>query len=117
MDNYLAAGTFFMCQHNRRSPRLVVLTLSLSVLFAFPMQPSSGQSLDSSAVNISPTIAEISTKASQALQAKDYASAMTYYRMAADRGDAQAQYEIGLLYSKGAGVSRVMIKRHFNGFR
>jgi uncharacterized protein len=90
----------------KRSARLTTRTLSIGVLIAFMVQPGNGQSQNGSSAPTSLSLAEISTKASQALQAKDYASAMAYYRMAADKGDAQAQYDIGLLYSNGMGVSR-----------
>ena len=36
--------------------------------------------------------------------AQDYSAAMKWYRMAADQGDAQAQYNIGVMYYGGQGV-------------
>jgi TPR repeat protein len=37
---------------------------------------------------------------------QDYAEAAKWLRRAADRGDAQAQHELGLMYIKGKGVPR-----------
>jgi TPR repeat protein len=37
---------------------------------------------------------------------KDYASAMTWYRKAADQGNAQAELGVGFLYGRGLGVPR-----------
>ena len=40
----------------------------------------------------------------QAMRAKDYARAMTWYRQAADRGLALGQFNVGRLYQEGFGV-------------
>src|SRR5690606_35554652 len=36
---------------------------------------------------------------------KDYNEALKWFRMAADQGDAHAQYHIGIMYHKGHGVT------------
>jgi len=36
----------------------------------------------------------------------DYAEAMRWYRIAADQGSAEAQFEIGVLYDTGQGVAQ-----------
>ena len=36
---------------------------------------------------------------------QDYAEAARWYRVAADQGDPQAQYNLGLSYAKGEGIS------------
>ena len=35
---------------------------------------------------------------------QDYAEAMKWYRLAAEQGDASAQYNLGLMYADGRGV-------------
>jgi hypothetical protein len=46
------------------------------------------------------------TSGNAALESKDYAEAMRWYRKAADQGDAAAQANIGLLYRNGWGVAQ-----------
>src|SRR6185437_7058483 len=43
-----------------------------------------------------------------AFRAGDYQRAFTQWSEAANRGDAEAQYDLGVLYAKGLGVSRDM---------
>ena len=38
--------------------------------------------------------------------ARNYAEALHWYRMAADQGEAAAQYDVGLIYANGLGVRR-----------
>ena len=35
---------------------------------------------------------------------QDYAAAVSWYRKAADQGDANAQYNLGIMYDNGQGV-------------
>ena len=42
--------------------------------------------------------------AKAAYSRKDYATAVSLYRLAATQGDAEAQYNLGLMYDKGQGV-------------
>ena len=37
---------------------------------------------------------------------RDYAAAVSWYRKAADQGDARAQFNLGAMYAKGQGVLR-----------
>jgi len=37
---------------------------------------------------------------------KDYAQAIRWYRLAAEQGDANAQYNIGKMYEHGLGIKR-----------
>jgi len=39
---------------------------------------------------------------------RDLTEAVKYYRLSADQGDADAQYNLGLCYENGEGVSRDM---------
>ena len=50
------------------------------------------------------TVADAVEKGKAALDRKDYAAAMRWYRPAADQGDIFAQYEVGRLYGNGWGV-------------
>jgi TPR repeat protein len=43
---------------------------------------------------------------------QDNAEAAKWYRAAADRGDPQAQYNLGLAYAKGEGVEQDNISAH-----
>ena len=38
--------------------------------------------------------------------AQDDSAAMKWYRMAADQGDANAQYNLGVMYQNGQGVAQ-----------
>ena len=38
--------------------------------------------------------------------AKDYAEAVRWYRKAAEQGNANAQYNLGLMYEEGLGVAK-----------
>jgi uncharacterized protein len=51
-------------------------------------------------------VAELGQRARNALAAKNYSEAMRWFRMAAARGDAAAENDIGALYGKGWGVSQ-----------
>jgi TPR repeat protein len=53
-----------------------------------------------------PSAADSYRKAEEFSKKKNYTEAMRWYRMAADRGNAQAQVEIGNLYMEGQGVSQ-----------
>jgi TPR repeat protein len=50
------------------------------------------------------SVAELVDRAKKALADKNYSEAMRWYRMAADRGDAAAQLNVGGLYHNGWGV-------------
>ncbi len=41
---------------------------------------------------------------------KDYFQAIEFYRKAAERGFAQAQYNMGSMYERGSGVRRDILK-------
>ena len=41
---------------------------------------------------------------------KDYAKAVKYYRIAADRGNVDAQFELGLMYNLGDGIKRDVVE-------
>jgi TPR repeat protein len=43
---------------------------------------------------------------------QDYAEAARWYRLAADQGDAQAQYNLGLAYARGEGVTQNVVDAH-----
>ena len=43
---------------------------------------------------------------------QDYAEAARWYRLAAERGDAQAQYNLGLAYARGEGVTQNAVEAH-----
>jgi TPR repeat protein len=43
---------------------------------------------------------------------QDYAEAVKWFRLAAERGDANAQYALGLMYERGHGVSQDYILTH-----
>jgi hypothetical protein len=55
-----------------------------------------------------PTVsaAEALQKGNNAYERKDYAEAMRWYRKAAEQGNADAQFTIGLLYENGWGVAQ-----------
>ena len=40
----------------------------------------------------------------EAFKKKDYAAAVKYYRQAADMGDAEAQFQLGVMYENGEGI-------------
>ncbi|MBL0116020.1 MAG: sel1 repeat family protein [Sphingomonadales bacterium] len=44
--------------------------------------------------------------------AQDYAAALVWYRMAADRGDASAQGSLGAMYANGQGVAKDYVQAH-----
>jgi uncharacterized protein len=41
---------------------------------------------------------------------QDYAEAVKWYRLAAEQGNAQAQYNLGLMYANGMALFRIMLK-------
>jgi uncharacterized protein len=41
-----------------------------------------------------------------------YTEAARFYQMAAERGDGQAQYNLGLAYARGEGVEQDLVKAH-----
>ncbi len=43
---------------------------------------------------------------------QDYAAAIRWYRKAADQGNADAQYHLGVMYDKGRGVTQDYIQAH-----
>ena len=43
---------------------------------------------------------------------QDYAEALKWFRLAAERGDPSAQYALGLMYQSGRGLSRDYILAH-----
>ena len=43
---------------------------------------------------------------------KDNQEAMTWYRLAAEQGDAQSQYFLGIIYSNGEGVPQDYAEAH-----
>ena len=43
---------------------------------------------------------------------QDYAEAARWYRKAADQGEAQAQYVLGLMYDNGQGVTQDYAEAH-----
>jgi TPR repeat protein len=43
---------------------------------------------------------------------QDYAEAVKWYRLAAQQGDASAQYNLGLMYARGEGVVQDYVKGH-----
>ncbi len=43
---------------------------------------------------------------------QDYAKAVKWYRMAAEQGNASAQYNLGAMYGKGQGVPQDYILAH-----
>jgi hypothetical protein len=43
---------------------------------------------------------------------RDYATAASWYRSAANHGNATAQYALGILYFKGEGVSKDLVAAH-----
>ena len=43
---------------------------------------------------------------------QDYAEAARWYRRAAEQGDAQAQYNLGLAYARGEGVTQNPVEAH-----
>jgi len=43
---------------------------------------------------------------------QDYAEAARWYRRAAEQGDAQAQYNLGLAYARGEGVTQNAVEAH-----
>jgi hypothetical protein len=51
----------------------------------------------------------------RAFRQKDYPTAYREWRAAADQGQAEAQYNLGILYLKGLGVARIWMK-HFAGY-
>jgi TPR repeat protein len=44
--------------------------------------------------------------------ARDYAAAMSWYRKAAEQGDAAAQAGLGVMYANGRGVPRDYVSAH-----
>ena len=43
---------------------------------------------------------------------QDYAVAIGWYRKAADQGDAEAQFNLGLMYASGRGVPKDPVSAH-----
>jgi hypothetical protein len=43
---------------------------------------------------------------------QDYAAAVSWYRKAADQGDANAQGNLGVMYAKGQGVPQDYVQAH-----
>jgi TPR repeat protein len=52
------------------------------------------------------SITDANTKADAAFQQKNYTDAMKYYLMAANQGDASAEYNVAWLYDNGDGVTQ-----------
>jgi TPR repeat protein len=44
--------------------------------------------------------------------AQDYGEAAKWYRLSADQGNADAQFNLGILYSNGQGVPRDLVQAH-----
>ena len=49
---------------------------------------------------------------SAAYERGDYATALMVYRPLADKGDAKAQYNLGIMYDTGQGVSQDYVQAH-----
>ena len=47
-----------------------------------------------------------------AYERKDYKEAVRLYRLSAEQGDAQAQYNLGLMYTNGEGVPQDYVSAH-----
>jgi uncharacterized protein len=43
---------------------------------------------------------------------QDFTEAAHWYKLAAEQGDAQAQYNLGLAYARGEGVTQDIVKAH-----
>ena len=43
---------------------------------------------------------------------QDFAEAAHWYRLAAEQGDAQAEYNLGLAYARGEGVTQDIVEAH-----
>ena len=43
---------------------------------------------------------------------QEYGAAVSWYRQAVEQGNAQAQFNLGILYEKGQGVSQDYIQAH-----
>ena len=43
---------------------------------------------------------------------QDYSDAARWYRKAADQGNADAQYTLGIMYADGQGVAQDLIQAH-----
>ena len=48
----------------------------------------------------------------EAVQRQDYKEAVRLYRLSAEQGDADAQYNLGLMYAKGQGVPQDYVLAH-----
>jgi len=60
----------------------------------------------SPAQNTNITVKEANKKGDEYYDKKNYTEAIKWYRIAADQGDADAQYNIGFMYDNGYGVKR-----------
>ena len=94
----------------RRNVRLLpflsmaAITLMMSVTLALAQQAGRPSAADLPASKPSASADDAYRKGEEFNKKKNYTEAMRWYRMAADRGNAQAQVAIGNLYGEGQGV-------------
>jgi TPR repeat protein len=85
---------------------LAVLLLANPAAAQQAQQPEKRPAPESSASDAVPSADEAYRKGKELEDKKSYVEAMRWYRMAADRGHAQAQIMIGSLYADGHGVKQ-----------
>lgn len=83
---------------------MTAITLFLAANLALAQQAERQSAPASSTPEPGRSADEAYRKGSEFQQKQDYAEAMRWYRMAADRGNAQAQVAVGNLYGQGQGV-------------
>lgn len=83
---------------------MTAITLMLSATLALAQQAGRPSAADSSALKPIASADEAYRKGKEFNKKENYTEAMRWYRMAADRGNAQAQVAIGDLYGEGQGV-------------
>lgn len=96
-----------MVRSARRNVALALylgVTLMLPATLALAQKAGPPSAADSSALKPTASADEAFRKAEEFNKKKNYTEAMRWYRVAADRGNAQAQVEVGNLYGQGQGV-------------
>jgi TPR repeat protein len=83
---------------------ITAIALTFSANFAEAQQIPTRLAADSSAPQPAPSAEDAYHKGREFEQSKNYAEAMRWYRLAAGRGNADAQVGVGNLYAMGLGV-------------
>lgn len=109
----IGTGAYFLSQRDRLPslPLVEPVTTSLPPISVKPpAAPPEPVSISESGPAKCPvgtaSISDVMAQGRQSLKQGDYAVALLCYRLAAERGNAEAQHHLGLLYESGLGVEQ-----------